>query len=309
MKNKINPCVLSLLQCPTTKKQFVQNGRSVVSSDGAVSYPLTDSGIISFAKSDFSSDALIQEDHYNKVAKDYVVNLGYPHTQAYLAYMDEVFKEVANLNEHVVAAEICCGAGECVSIFDEYVKCGIGIDISMQMLENAAKKYSGKNTFVHGDATNIPLQDNSVDVVMMAGGVHHINDRKKLFSEVYRILKTGGVFVAREPLNDFFLWRALRDIIYRLSPALDYDTEEPLRFDKTVSVLEECGFTVEDWKPFGFLGFILFMNSDILYFNRLFKFVPGIRKIVEYSTRFDSWVLKHKKFKNIGLQTAFRAIK
>jgi len=75
----------------------------------------------------------------------------------------------------------------------------------------------------------------------------------------------------------------LRAIIYRLSPALDADTERPLRRAETHAALTEAGLTPGQWRGCGLFGFCLFMNSDVLVFNRGLRHVPGIRGIVRAS--------------------------
>ena len=65
----------------------------------------------------------------------------------------------------------------------------------------------------------------AVATLLMLGGVHHVPDRVALFGEIARILKPGGIFLWREPVSDFVLWRALRAVVYRLSPMLDDETE------------------------------------------------------------------------------------
>ena len=67
-------------------------------------------------------------------------------------------------------------------------------------------------------------------------------------------------------------------------------------------MLEEAGLELVTWRPCGLLGFCFFMNSDVLVFNRLFRFVPGIRALVRASTRFDDLCLKIPGLKNAGLQ-------
>ena len=104
---------------------------------------------------------------------------------------------------------------------------------------------------------------------------------RALGGEVARILKPGGRFYWREPLNDFILWRFLRAIIYRLSPALD--TKRPPRRAETHAALTEVGLTPGQWRGCGLFGFCLFMNSDVLVFNRGLRYVPGIRGIVSAS--------------------------
>ena len=155
--------------------------------------------------------------------------------------------------------------------------------------------------FVQGDATRMPLTDESFDTVFMLGGIHHVNDREALFSEISRILKPGGRFVWREPVSDFWLWRLLRAIIYRISPHLDHATERPLLFEETAPVLTDSGLELETWKTVGFLGFCLFMNSDVLYFNRLFRFIPGIRFVTRVFTQIDDLTCRIPGLKRSGL--------
>lgn len=136
----------------------------------------------------------------------------------------------------------------------------------------------------------------------MLGGIHHVPDREQLFKEIARILKPGGRFVYREPVSDFPLWRGLRAIIYRLSPMLNHETERPLLYEETVPLLEQVGLRSLRYDTFGFLGFCVFMNSDVLFFNRLFRFVPGIRTITRASARLDDMLLKLPGLKRAGLQ-------
>jgi hypothetical protein len=44
------------------------------------------------------------------------------------------------------------------------------------------------------------------------------------------------------------------------------------------------------------------MNSDVLFFNRLFRFVPGIRAITRASTRLDEAALALRGPRRAGLQ-------
>ena len=154
--------------------------------------------------------------------------------------------------------------------------------------------------FVQADATFLPVKDNAFDSVFMMGGIHHVKNRDKLFSEIYRILKPGGRFYWREPLNDFFLWKYLRNIIYRFSSSLDEQVEEPLEYSLTKAQIERAGLNMNKWHRCGLFGFCLFMNSDILVFNRLFNFVPGIEAIVKRVIRFDEFLLRFRILNRLG---------
>ncbi|NQS88702.1 class I SAM-dependent methyltransferase [Patescibacteria group bacterium] len=49
------------------------------------------------------------------------------------------------------------------------------------------------------DASILPFENNSIDVVFCKEFVHHIQDYKSLFNEVNRVLKKDGVFLMIEP--------------------------------------------------------------------------------------------------------------
>jgi hypothetical protein len=44
------------------------------------------------------------------------------------------------------------------------------------------------------------------------------------------------------------------------------------------------------------------MNSDVLVFNRLLRFLPGIREITRWAARVDGWTLKLPGLAGAGLQ-------
>jgi SAM-dependent methyltransferase len=136
----------------------------------------------------------------------------------------------------------------------------------------------------------------------MLGGIHHVPARARLFGEIARILKPGGRLIYREPVSDFALWRGLRAVIYRFSPMLNHATERPLVHDETVPALERAGLRSQRYRTYGLLGFCLFMNSDVLFFNRAFRFVPGIRVITRASARIDEALLALPGLGRAGLQ-------
>jgi SAM-dependent methyltransferase len=200
-------------------------------------------------------------------------------------------------------AELCCGRGEALRLLQSRIPVGVGIDVSTAMLQAARRDIATEGVFfAQGDATMLPLADSAFDSVVMLGGIHHVPARQQLFSEISRVLKPGGRFYWREPVSDLFLWRWLRAVIYRISPALDHDTERPLQWKETVPLLRSAGLELVTWKTYGFLGFCIFMNSDVLVFNRLFRYLPGIRWLVRWSTKLDDWTVRLPFLRKGGLQ-------
>jgi ubiquinone/menaquinone biosynthesis C-methylase UbiE len=294
---------LDLLRCPTSGLPLRLEGNALVTADGARRYPVAAAGIPMFAEGLMSSEAETQRRHYNKIAAAYTANLGYPHTQEYLAYLDRALLDAVGEGALGTVAELCCGRGEALTLLGDRIGRYVGVDVSENMLQTTSALHHHPHAlFVQGDATRVPLAAQSIDTVVMLGGIHHVPWRAELFAEIARILRPKGRFIYREPVSDFVLWRALRAVIYRVSPMLDHATERPLVYQETVPVMERAGLRSLLYRTYGFLGFCLFMNSDVLMFNRLFRFVPGIRAITRASTRLDQAILALPGLARAGLQ-------
>lgn len=290
-----------LLRCPVTREPLAEDNGSLVSASSGYRYEVNANGIPLFARDGMSEAARVQEAHYDRIAGIYLENLSYPHTEEYLAYFDRVLLDQIQGPLDTVA-EICCGAGEACALLRDRIGRAVGIDVSTAMLARArGRLLDARFDFAQGDACRLPLPDGAFDAVFMLGGIHHVNDRTTLFSELFRVLKSGGRFYFREPLDDFILWRLARRTIYRLSPTLDEDTEKPLRRDATIAQLTGAGFRVTTWRSLGFVGSCFLMNSDVLVFNRLFRFIPGIRPFTRLMTRLDEASLRLPGLANAGV--------
>jgi arsenite methyltransferase len=72
----------------------------------------------------------------------------------------------------------------------------IGVDMTTEMIEKAttaAAKAGLKNVDIRrGDAMNLPVADAEVDVVISNGVINLTPDKKRVFSEVFRVIKPGG---------------------------------------------------------------------------------------------------------------------
>lgn len=294
---------LDILRCPESGGRLILADGALASIDGSRRYRLDAAGIPLFAEIPVSAEAEIQRRHYNKIAAAYTANLEYPHTREYLEYLDRVVLDAVGPGDLGTIAELCCGRGEALTLLGGQGRRYIGVDLSENMLQAVKAGHGHPNAlFIQADATRVPLAAASVDTVVILGGIHHVPARARLFAEVARILKPGGRFLYREPVSDFALWRGLRAVIYRVSPMLDHATERPLVYEETVPVLERAGLRSVHYRTHGFVGFCLFMNSDVLFFNRLFRFVPGIRAITRASVRLDAALLGLRPLRHAGLQ-------
>ncbi|MFW6227609.1 MAG: methyltransferase domain-containing protein, partial [Bacteroidota bacterium] len=63
---------------------------------------------------------------------------------------------------------------------------------------NATKLGVSNVTFIHSELEALPLEDNSVDLVISNCTINHASDKQKVWNEIYRILKEGGRFVVSD---------------------------------------------------------------------------------------------------------------
>ena len=62
----------------------------------------------------------------------------------------------------------------------------------------AARDLQEKIEMVQGDSEELPFEENSFDAITVAFGVRNFEDLEKGLSEIYRVLKPGGIFVVLE---------------------------------------------------------------------------------------------------------------
>lgn len=96
--------------------------------------------------------------------------------------------------------DIGCGLGGTTRSIKEKINNSIvhGIDITPEYIDVSRELTSmiGMNdiTYEIGSATELPLEDNSFDIVMLIHVGMNIKDKEKMFKEAFRVLKTGGYF-------------------------------------------------------------------------------------------------------------------
>jgi SAM-dependent methyltransferase len=82
-----------------------------------------------------------QRRHYDRIAELYATNLGYPHTQEYMRYLDGEFVELLPPGRLGVVVELCCGAGEAYALVADRADLAIGVDVSAPVAIRACSSY------------------------------------------------------------------------------------------------------------------------------------------------------------------------
>jgi ubiquinone/menaquinone biosynthesis C-methylase UbiE len=112
----------------------------------------------------------------------------------------------ASWPKYAQIVEIFCGRGNGLQALHQLGFQRIeGVDLSEELLQ----KYDGDAQCYVADCRSLPFADNSRDVVIVQGGLHHLpvlpDDLKAVLKEVHRILRPGGRFCAVEPWRTPFL--------------------------------------------------------------------------------------------------------
>lgn len=117
-------------------------------------------------------------------------------------YFEDKLKYIA-LSKFNIKDKICtdlgCGTGFISLALSMEAKLVFSIDNSRNMLKQLHDTCSNKgikNIYpIKGSMVDIPLFDESIDVVYINMALHHVVNAKGVVKEAYRILKNEGVFI------------------------------------------------------------------------------------------------------------------
>ncbi len=113
----------------------------------------------------------------------------------------------ATLRPTDTVADVACGTGDLSFAFTQAgARRVVGIDFCHPMVCGASRKagrYRARPTpiFADGDATRLPLADESVDVVSIAYGLRNVDQWEDAIAEFFRVLRPGGRLVILEFTN------------------------------------------------------------------------------------------------------------
>lgn len=153
---------------------------------------------------------------------------------------------IASLKEGNIVLDLGSGAG-----FDAFLaakKVGptgkvIGVDMTDEMLKKA-RKNAQKGGFINvefrkGDIESLPLDDNSVDVVISNCVINLAPDKAKVFKETYRVLKAGGSLM----VSDVVLIKPLPEVLKNDKDLLVGCVSGAILKKDYLNLLKQAGFS------------------------------------------------------------------
>ena len=152
---------------------------------------------------------------------------------------------LASLREGETVLDLGSGAGfDCFLAGNKVGKNGrvIGVDMTPEMVEkarnNAKEGNYGNVEFRLGEIENLPVADNSVDVVISNCVINLSPDKRRVFKEAFRVLKPNG----RIMVSDIVLLKELPDFIKDSIEAYIGCLSGAILKDEYIEAIREAGF-------------------------------------------------------------------
>jgi len=214
-----------ILRCPETgKKLRFDDGNSIVRIEGSdLEYPVVD-GIVDFCPG--AADKVSKA--YDKVSDRYDAILTRPRMLTRICntvvwgfgddntYADTALSYLPTDFDGILL-DVPVGTGVFTSPF--YAKFPkatiIGIDLSMGILSKARERFERDGLrnvcLLRADAANLPLRNDTVDLVLSMNGWHVFTDKQGAVAEIVRVLRKQGTLVAcgyikgARKLSDWFV--------------------------------------------------------------------------------------------------------
>ncbi|MFX1279563.1 MAG: arsenite methyltransferase [Promethearchaeota archaeon] len=151
----------------------------------------------------------------------------------------------ASIKEGETVLDLGSGGGlDCFIAANKVGKTGkvIGVDMTPAMLsrarENAVKGNYDNVEFRLGEIENLPVADNSVDLIISNCVINLSPDKEQVFREAFRVLKPGG----RLMVSDIVLLKELPDAIRNNAQAYASCIGGAIMKDQYLGAIESAGF-------------------------------------------------------------------
>ncbi len=136
--------------------------------------------------------------------------------------------------------EVGCGTGNYITaVFEATGATSWGIDPSLEMLTEAQQQ-SPKITFEQGHAESLQFEDNFFDLVFSVDVIHHLEQIPPYFSEIFRILKPGGLICTVTDSDDII--RNRRPLAFYFPETISVDLQRYPSILLLRKRMEDTGF-------------------------------------------------------------------
>jgi demethylmenaquinone methyltransferase / 2-methoxy-6-polyprenyl-1,4-benzoquinol methylase len=141
---------------------------------------------------------------FEKIYKNYDQMNSVISFQQHKAWRKDTMKRM-DVQKGSFALDLCCGTADwTIALADAVGATGkvVGLDFSKNMLkigqEKVDKLQLNQVKLVHGNAMELPFEDNSFDYVTIGFGLRNVPDYMTVLKEMQRVVKPGGKVVCLE---------------------------------------------------------------------------------------------------------------
>jgi SAM-dependent methyltransferase len=139
------------------------------------------------------------------------------------------------LKRDTKALDLGCGTG----LILRHLPVGsIGLDLNPRNLDRLKTYVPGAVGRLCDLELGIPYPDNSFDLMIAAEVLEHLISPEKVISEIYRVLKPGGVLIGSVPMDSLF-WKLRFLSITHYSNTRHYPIKEPFHNEMVSTELKE----------------------------------------------------------------------
>ncbi|WP_210365504.1 demethylmenaquinone methyltransferase [Bacillus sp. REN3] len=124
--------------------------------------------------------------------------------QQHIKWRNDTMKKM-DVKKGATALDVCCGTADwTIALAEAAGPEGkvIGLDFSKNMLKIGEEKLKerglSKVELIHGNAMELPFEDNTFDFVTIGFGLRNVPDYNQVLREMYRVVKPGGMAVCLE---------------------------------------------------------------------------------------------------------------
>jgi SAM-dependent methyltransferase len=157
--------------------------------------------------------------------------------------------------------EAMCGSGQVTRQLLTRGAQVTGLDLSYSQVERFKSKFP-RCAAVCGSTTDLGLASNSVDHVIIVGGLHHTHPRlEDTVGEIHRVLKPGGYLCFSEP-HAGTLPNLIRKVWYRIDP-LFLPNEAAIDLENLKRTFANS-FRFGGEHYLGNIGYVFIFNSQML---------------------------------------------
>ena len=185
---------------------------------------------------------------------------------------NKVADYLKNISNNKIVLDAGCGTGKYLKVLETNSSKYIGIDLSNKQLDKAKEKASNPNSlFICSNLASIPLEDNSVDLIVscwVLGTILDLEERNKVINEFERVCK-GTIILVENATNSEFESIRGRDKDDRTSTYNNWILSKGFKLDTTINTCFNFNSLDEAKKCF-----------DVIYGNEVASKIKS--KIIEH---------------------------